>query len=202
MGFNVWKMVDSILMTGLELTDTLFESLIENHSKRLLNRAFYLVSNKEDAEDIVQEVFLVAYHKKESLRDVQSAEAWLLGILHHKVSDMYKERYRKPIRNIHFEQDFDEYGEWKRTDVANDWAESPDSLEALLDNTDFRKSFYGCLDKLPPRWKIAVKLYYLRSKKAVEICQELNMTTTAYWKLLQRSRLQLRECIEISWFSK
>lgn len=185
-----------------EITDATFERLIENNSKRLLNRAFYLLSNKEDAEDIVQEVFLAAYNKRDSYRDVQSAQAWLLGILHHKVADMYKERYRKPTQSFDFEHDFDPNGEWKRTDVASDWQESPDSLEALLDNNDFRQSFYNCLDKLPPRWKIAVKLCYLRSQKASDICHELNITTAAYWKLLQRSRLQLRECVENNWFSK
>lgn len=182
--------------------DTSFESLIENHSKRLLNRAYYLLSNKEDAEDVVQEVFLAAYAQRRSFPDVHSVEAWLLGILYHKVADIYKERYRKPMAGLNFEHDFNPHGEWKETDVANVWEEDSESLEALLDNTDFRQSFYGCLEKLPPKWKIAVKLCYLQSKKSNEICRELNITSTAYWKLLQRSRLQLRECIDINWFNK
>lgn len=62
-----------------ELTDTLFGELIESHSKQLLNRAFYLLSNKEDAEDVVQEVFIVAYSRKDTFRNVLSAEAWLQG---------------------------------------------------------------------------------------------------------------------------
>lgn len=190
-------------MSQSELTHaSSFESLIEHYSKRLLNRAYYLLSTKEDAEDVVQEVFMVAYAKKETFRDINSIEAWLLGILYHKVADIYKERYKKPMVDFDFEHDFDRYGEWKQTDVANAWEEDPASLETLLDNTDFRQSFYGCLDKLPPRWKIAVKLCYLQSKKATEICQELNLSSAAYWKLLQRSRLQLRACIEKNWFSK
>ena len=56
-----------------ELTDTLFEELIESHSHKLLNRAFYLLSNKEDAEDVVQEVFIVAYSRRDTLHNVLSA---------------------------------------------------------------------------------------------------------------------------------
>lgn len=189
-------------MSQRQSTKVSFDSLIENHSKSLLNRAYYLLSNKEDAEDVVQEVFLAAYAKKESLPDIHSVEAWLLGILYHKVADSYKERYRKPMLGLGFEHDFNTDGEWKHTDVANVWEEDTESLEALLDNTNFRQSFYNCLDRLPPKWKIAIKLCYLRSKKSVEICQELNITSTAYWKLLQRSRLQLRECIDLNWFRK
>lgn len=189
-------------MSQTELIAASFESLVEHYSKRLLNRAYYLLSNKEDAEDAVQEVFLAAYARRESFPDINSVEGWLLGILYHKVADIYKERYRKPMVDLHFEHDFDRNGEWKHTDVANTWEEQAETLEALLDNTDFRHSFYDCLDKLPLRWKIAVKLCYLQSKKASEICKELNITASAYWKLLQRSRLQLRECIDMNWFSK
>lgn len=179
-----------------------FESLIVDYSQRLLNRAYYLLSNKEDAKDMVQEVFIVAYAKRESLSDIHSIEAWLYGILYHKVADLYRERYRKPTVDLNFEHDFNKYGEWKYSDVANAWEESPESLEALLDNTDFRQSFYSCIDKLPPKWKIAVKLCYLQREKAADICKELNITSAAYWKLLQRSRLQLRECVELNWFNK
>lgn len=189
-------------MSQKETTNALFESLIEAHSKRLLNRAYYLLSNKEDAEDVVQEVFLAAYSRSESLQDINSMEAWLLGMLYHKVADIYKERYKKPMVAIDFEHDFDQNGEWKRPDVANTWEEHPESLEVLLDNTDFRQIFYNCLDKLPPKWKIAVKLCYLQNRKAVEICKELDVSSANYWKLLQRSRLQLRECIDMNWFSK
>ena len=190
------------MMPQSELTQDLFENLIETYAEKLLNRAYYLLSNKEDAEDVVQEVFLAVYDKKDSFRGISTVEAWLTGILYHKVSDIYKDRYKKPMVHLNFDHDFNPDGEWKRTDVANVWEESSESLEALLDNTDFRQSFYGCLDKLPPRWKIAVKLCYLHSRKADEICKELNISTTNYWKLLQRSRLQLRECLDIHWFYK
>ncbi|MFK2298695.1 hypothetical protein ACIXMM_12595 [Bacteroides fragilis] len=41
---------------------------------------------------------------------------------------------------------------------------------------------------------------YLQEQKAAEICRELNLSVTNYWKLLQRSRLQLRKCIDVHWF--
>ncbi|MFY7815939.1 MAG: RNA polymerase subunit sigma, partial [Chryseobacterium taeanense] len=38
--------------------------------------------------------------------------------------------------------------------------------------------------------------------KAQEVSQVLNISTTNLWKILQRSRMQLRECLEFNWFSK
>jgi RNA polymerase sigma factor (sigma-70 family) len=59
-----------------------------------------------------------------------------------------------------------------------------------------------CIEELPSRWKIPLKMYYLEEKKSSEVSQELNVSTTNLWKILQRSRLQLRECLDFNWFAK
>lgn len=77
-----------------------------------------------------------------------------------------------------------------------------DDTDHLTDNTEFNDTLENCIDRLPPKWKLLVKLYYLQEKKAIEICQEIGLTTTNLWKVLQRSRLQLRECLERNWFEQ
>jgi len=42
--------------------------------------------------------------------------------------------------------------------------------------------------------------YYLQEKKAATVCQEMGINTTNLWKILQRSRMQLRVCLENNWF--
>ena len=44
------------------------EKWIDDYSKALLDRAYYLLSDKEDAKDVVQEVFLSAYKGRESFQ--------------------------------------------------------------------------------------------------------------------------------------
>jgi RNA polymerase sigma-70 factor (ECF subfamily) len=39
-------------------------------------------------------------------------------------------------------------------------------------------------------------------KKTEEICQELGISTTNYWQMMHRAKLQLRECIDENWFKK
>lgn len=46
----------------------------------------------------------------------------------------------------------------------------------------------------------AEKCIILKKKKAPEVSQELNVSATNLWKILQRSRVQLRECLEVNWF--
>ncbi|MGL5015015.1 MAG: RNA polymerase sigma factor [Bacteroidales bacterium] len=179
-----------------------FEKIIEAYSPILLNKAYYLLSSKEDAEDLVQEVFYSAYANYHNYTGKGTSLSWLMGILYNKAMDIYKKRYRKGMKiHVNFAADFDKHGEWIHPDNAKCWGEDHADQEQLLDNLEFRSQFYGCIDALPERWRMIVIMCYLSEFKADYICSELGISTSNYWKLLQRSRLQLRKCIESKWFN-
>lgn len=180
--------------------DEELKSWIEQYSGALLKRALYVLSNKEDAQDVVQEVFLAAYSAYDSFEGKSNVLTWLMAILNRKVADFYRKKY-KSEPNIRLDHFFDETGSWKNNDVLNDWNVSGEEDE-LLDNKDFNKTLEECIEELPSKWKILLKMYYIEEKKAPEVSQELNVSTTNLWKILQRSRMQLRECLEFNWFSK
>ncbi|ATA88600.1 RNA polymerase subunit sigma [Capnocytophaga stomatis] len=169
---------------------------IEIYSKALLNRALYLVSDKEDAADIVQEVFLVAYTSFDSFQGKSSPLTWLYNILRNKIADFYRSKYKNPV-NTNLSDFFDKEGSWADQSVLNFWQEISENSS---EKEDFSRVLEECIEKLPPRWKILVKLYYLEEKKTEVVCQEMEISTTNLWKILQRSRLQLRKCLEINWF--
>lgn len=170
-----------------KLSQIEFEALIGKYSPILLNKAYYLLSNKQDAEDVVQEVFISAYESYQNYRGKSSLQAWLMGILYNKVSDLYKHKYRQGIKtSITHIPEFDKNG---------DWIDGTENIN-LLDDYSFRFHFYNCLDTLPDKWKILVKLYYLKGNDSESICKELGISKTNCWKILQRSRLHLRKCID------
>ncbi|SUB88272.1 RNA polymerase sigma factor sigM [Porphyromonas macacae] len=171
---------------------------IELYTEPLLNRAKSLIADKEDAMDIVQEVFISASSAFHAFERKSTPLTWLYNILRNKVADFYRERYRRP-QTVSMSSFFDESGSWTDHSVLSDWSEDfnePKEQEALTDTLD------KCLELLPPKWRITVKLYYLQDKKTEEVCQESGITTTNLWKILQRSRMQLRKCLELNWFDK
>lgn len=176
------------------------EKWIDDYSQLLLDRAYYLLSDKEDAKDVVQEVFLSAHKSRGSFQGKSSPLTWLTSILHHKIADIYKKRYNGSPQAFSFETFFDKHGEWIEPDVADPWEEDEFAVSALLNNSNFYEIFNQCLGHLPQQWLLVVNKCYLQEQKAAEICRELNLSVTNYWKLLQRSRLQLRKCIDVHWF--
>ena len=112
------------------------------------------------------------------------------------------DRYRKHYRGegtISLEQYFDGAGNWLDPRVTQPW-ESASEEELNLDNEDFARTFSQCLEALPPKWKQVIKLYYLAEEESKSICQDLSLSPTYLWKLLQRGRMQLRACLESRWF--
>jgi len=186
--------------TEISISAFELERWIDDYSQKLLDRAYYLLSDKEDAKDVVQEVFLSAYKSRDSFQGKSSPLTWLTSILHHKIADVYKKRYNGNLQPFSFDTFFDKHGEWIEPDVADPWEEDEFAVSALLDNNSFCDILDQCLGRLPRQWLMVVNKCYLQEQKAAEICRELNLTTANYWKLLQRSRLQLRKCIDVHWF--
>jgi DNA-directed RNA polymerase specialized sigma24 family protein len=69
----------------------------------------------------------------------------------------------------------------------------------LLDNTEFIDVLTFCLNKLPDNWSSAIHLKYLEEKDGHKICQELGISSSNYWQILHRAKLQSRVCLEKNW---
>lgn len=167
----------------------------EHYSAHLLNEALYLLGNKEDAMDIVQEVFLMLCESSHTYRQEADPKTWLTAILRNKVADHYRKHYRKPPE-VSLQHFFDGKGSWKDTSVLENWEHGE---QHVLDNPEFCATFDHCINVLPQRWNTAVTMYYIRKKNTREVCSLLQISDNNFWKILQRCRLQLRECIETNW---
>lgn len=172
------------------------EEWVIQYSDVMYRRALFLTSKKEIAEDLVQESFLAAAESMGSYNRKSEPKAWLLGILHHKTADYFRQKFRN--LEVTFDGFFTESGHWTAEDAPTmDW---PGSKDNILDDTDFQKVLQYCLDDLPEIWRAVLFLKFLENKKGRVICQELSISQTNFWQILHRAKLQVRKCIEVYWF--
>ncbi|GAC1310150.1 MAG: sigma-70 family RNA polymerase sigma factor [Mucilaginibacter sp.] len=183
------------------------ESWVRLYTNTIYSWAFHKTSNKESAEDLVQDTFLTAYQQLEKFRGDCNPKTWLLAILNNKITEYYRKKYRNPSQ-LHdqeglltgspiFMMMFDEDDRWKKKEKPFEWKYDENHL---LDDKEFNVVLTSCLDKLPEHWQAAVHLKYIEQKKGELICQELDIAPTNFWQILHRAKLQLRKCLEINWF--
>ena len=111
-----------------------------------------------------------------------------------------KSSTKKEITSAEFSSPFQNDGMWKghwhMDRGPKNW---PSELDDPIHQAEFRKILEYCLSILPEKWKAVFILKFMEDANSDEICKELECTPSNFWVMLHRTRLKLRECIEIKW---
>jgi RNA polymerase sigma-70 factor, ECF subfamily len=72
-----------------------FEELYQQHSTRLFNLAWRMCGTRADAEDLLQEIFLLAYRKLPDFRGDSAVGTWLYRLAMNRCLDHLKSRHTR-----------------------------------------------------------------------------------------------------------
>lgn len=160
----------------------------------------------ELSEDLVQETFLGGLKAMESFKGQCSERTWLFTILKFKISDHYRKASNKyEVNNSSFSFEdhsaiddyFNEDGDWTKEATPKSWGMD---ASVAMENKELANALNFCIDKLPENQKQLILLKMVEEEETENVCKELNITTTNYWVIIHRAKLQLRACLEKSWF--
>lgn len=180
-----------------------YEQQLVSHHDYLLRFARLQLRNDAWAEDAVSDTMLAALAKPQAFENRSQLKTWLVGILKHKVIDMLRLHGREV--SSHADDDdgadlldligFKPNGHFAQ--MPADWG----NPEQDLRSQQFLKVMDACVEKLPATQG---RLFLMREWLELsvdDICKELNLTATNLYVQLHRSRLCLRECLELNWFA-
>ncbi len=170
----------------------------------LLRFAQLQLRNQSLAEDVVSETMLAILEKPENFQGRSSLRTYATGILKFKVIDVLRLRGRE----VHIEP-LDEQGIDDALDALfmadGHWEDSPQAWkhpERALEQRQFLDAVQVCIDKLPPRLARIFMMREWLEREVGEICEELGVTSNNCGVMLYRARMQLRECLDQSWFKE
>lgn len=188
---------------------SIIEKWVDSYADEMYSWAYYKTSDRHIAEDVVQDTFFAAMKSVERFRGGSNPRTYLMSILNNKLADYYRNKYNRSNERYDSSPENEELleqmmfaesgGGWNGNFVPAKWASED---ENILDNEEFREIFDKCLQKLPERWFSVVQLKYIADKTTDTLCKELNISKTNYWQILHKTRLQLRRCLEVKWFSE
>lgn len=87
-----------------------FEKLVKAYYPSILNYSYRLLSNRSDAEDVTQEVFLKVANKLSSLKQPDAFKSWVYSIANSTCLDLIRKRTREKVhaRNYYHACSLDE----------------------------------------------------------------------------------------------
>ena len=134
----------------------------------------------ETVEDLVQEVFLAAWHGLANFRGEASLRHWLLGIARHKIEDYYRKRLREPEASDEIDETLPELIVIPR-------------YEEQLDLVSNAEKTHRVLARLPETYGLVLLWRYLEQRSAREMAQLAGKTEKAIERLLARARDHFRK---------
>ncbi|NOY43001.1 MAG: sigma-70 family RNA polymerase sigma factor [Planctomycetes bacterium] len=175
---------------------------VDLYGDMLLSYALSRMRDRDIAEDLVQETFLVAWKSKGNFAGRSRFSTWLVSILRRKIADHFR---REGSRTSY---SFDESDEWEESEPLfnkqGKWTRSPKSWSAspekLVENREFWTVVTRCLGDMPTHLAYVLRLRELKSAKTKDICNLLEITSSNVSVRLHRARLLLRQCLEEKWF--
>ncbi len=167
-----------------------FEVLYNSYSDKVFNTILSYLQNKEEAEEVLQDVFVKIFHSAKDYRGEASVSTWIYRIAVNKSLDFLRKK-RTLKRSTSFVSLF-----------------SASNNKALNDHTDFRhpgivveseenaKILFAVIDLLPEKQKTVFILTQIEQLTQDQVGEIMNTTRKAIESLLSRAKANLRKKLE------
>jgi len=159
-------------LNSVKVRKTDFEAVYDRYADMLYRLALSHTQSREDAEDVVQEVFTKYLDAADKLKSTEHERAWLIRVTVNACHDLQrKKKYR-----LHVPLD----------EIQEVAADAPEELPDV----------FGMVAALPEKYKTVVALHYLEGYSVEEIASAIRISNSAVKMRLSRGRELLKKTME------
>ncbi len=160
--------------------DEMFLRQFMQEERPLLRFILRYVPSVPDARDVLQETLVTLWAKRAEFDASREFLPWACGIARYKVREFWR---RQPRWQAFAEDDLTDLLDGRREALSPELALRTEKLRE-------------CLAKLPPDQRASLDRYYAGEESVETIALREGRSVDAFYKLLQRTRRTLLECIE------
>ena len=154
------------------------EEVIERQKAAVYRLAYSRLQNREDAEDVLQEVFLRYIRNAPEFESPEHEHAWFIRVTVNCAKDQFKTYVRK--------------------NTASD--DNGETLERFAERRDDGAPEFGALERalaeLKPEAREIVHLYYYEGYRTAEIASVVGIGEGSVRSSLARSRRRIKKILE------
>ena len=164
-----------------------FEQLVRQYDRQVFRVAQHITQNREDAEDIAQDVFFKAYTKLDQFQGNSKFSTWLVRIAVNE--SLMRLRKRKTSKTVPMDEDV----QTEEGSIPRDFAEWRPNPEQQFNQAELRDILRKTIQGLPPGFRTVFTLRDIENLSTEETAEALGLSVPAVKSRLLRARLQLRE---------
>jgi len=164
-----------------------FRLLVDRHQKMVLHTCLGFVQDRNDAEDLAQEIFVELYHSLHKFRGESKLSTWIYRIAVNRSLNFVRDnKRRKFFRSIGIS-----LGDETKVDVADEsWSSRPDHE---VENDQRRINLYKAINSLPERQRVAFTLSKLEDLAYQDIAEVMGLSLSSVESLIHRAKLGLQK---------
>lgn len=171
--------------------ESAFNHLFEDFADPIFNYVLRMVGDRDRAADIVQDTFIKAYRKLDTLADDAAVRAWIYRIATNTaIDEMRRRRFvvRPPAGD-------DDRPAW-------DVADTRPTPEAQVMNSTLDERIQRALLRIRPNYRQCIVLSDLEDMSAQQIGEVMQMSYGAVRTLLCRARGEMRRALAVEGLSR
>lgn len=159
-----------------------WQTLVDQFAKRIFSMAYRFSNNREEAEDMTQEIFVKLWNNLPRYDSGKDFTAWFLTMARNHLIDEYrKQKLEKSLR--------DEFDEQTQSRPAYD---GPEEGYARL---EARQTLMTYLAGLPSDMRTAIILRDIEGRSYEEMAETLHLPQGTVKSRVNRARLRLAELV-------
>jgi RNA polymerase sigma-70 factor, ECF subfamily len=165
-----------------------FDRLYRDHVDLIYRYAHRLCGDTESAKDLVQETFLNAYKGLKDFRGDAKISTWLYTIASRACIRMRRKRKGEPNHELSLDEFVPTSDGEFRLQIPMEGL----SPEEALENKELRQALDQAIDKVPPKYRMALVLSDMEGLSAKEVGTIMGVNERAVKSRLHRARLFVR----------
>src|SRR5271167_1881465 len=166
-----------------------FEELVKRHQSRVFAVAGGILRNREDVEDIAQQVFLKAYFSLKRFDQRAAFSTWLYKITVNECWDLLRKR---KVRPLVFEAEFSE----EQARQYDGMEEKADGVPDVSERMALRQEVEGLMECLEERDRMMLVMKEVQGFSVEEIAEILDINGNTVKVRLFRARQRITERVK------
>lgn len=178
------------LLNRLKAGDrTAFGILVKLYENKVINICYRFLLDKQDAEDIAQEVFIEVYRSIKLFKGNAKLSTWIYRIAISKSLDELKKRNRK--------KRLSSLGKMLHIDDLAHLIAGGKMPDTILQEKEGFREIMQALNSLPDNQRVAFTLSKIDGYSNTEIAEIMNTTTIAVESLIYRAKKNMTDKLNL-----